>query len=273
METSPYCSPRCTARRARSGSDSTAATLTPAAASMARTRSRERALWSRSTTAMGRPRAAPSPKMRTIRAPLASGKVNIPYKQAVDWICEGMAPLGEEYVAVLRRGCLEERWVDIYPNKGKRLGAFSFGGPGTHPFVMKSYNDGLFSASRLAHELGHSLHSYLSWQTQPLIYARYTLFAAEVASNFNQAMVRDYLLRTQTDRAFQGGVIEEAGDAPGFPFVLVVHPISARVQLPHVRRPLVADPLAPPSVLVVCARNSVALGRTPSPAVPTIRPL
>jgi oligoendopeptidase F len=111
---------------------------------------------------------------------------------------------------VLRRGTLQERWVDIYPNKGKRLGAFSYGGPGTHPFIMMSYNDDLFSASTLAHELGHSLHSYLSWQAQPLIYARYTLFAAEVASNFNQAMVRDYLLRTQPDRDFQIGVIEEA---------------------------------------------------------------
>ncbi len=149
-----------------------------------------------------------------IKAPLANsaagGKVTVPYTQAVDWICKGMAPLGEEYVTVLRRGCLQERWVDIYPNKGKRLGAFSYGGPGTHPFIMMSYNDDLFSASTLAHELGHSLHSYLSWQTQPLIYARYTLFAAEVASNFNQAMVRDYLLRTQKDRAFQIGVIEEA---------------------------------------------------------------
>ena len=80
-----------------------------------------------------------------IKAPLTHGKVNVPYAQAVDWICEGMAPLGEEYVTVLRRGCLQERWVDIYPNKGKRLGAFSYGGPGTHPFIMMSYNDDLFS--------------------------------------------------------------------------------------------------------------------------------
>ena len=88
--------------------------------------------------------------------------------------------------------------------------AFSYGGPGTHPFIMMSYNDDIFSLSTLAHELGHSLHSYHSWRTQPIIYGRYTLFAAEVASNFNQALVRDYLLRTQTDRAFQIAVIEEA---------------------------------------------------------------
>ncbi len=179
-----------------------------------------------------------------IKAPLTHGKVSVPYAQAVDWICEGMAPLGEQYVTVLRRGCLQERWVDIYPNKGKRLGAFSYGGPGTHPFIMMSYNDDLFSASTLAHELGHSLHSYLSWQTQPLIYARYTLFAAEVASNFNQAMVRDHLLRTQPDRDFQIGVIEEA--MSNFHRYFFIMPTLARFELElHERaergQPLTAD--------------------------------
>lgn len=144
-----------------------------------------------------------------IKAPLAT-HIEVPYRQAVDWICEGMAPLGEEYVSILRRGALQERWVDIYPNKGKRLGAFSYGGPATHPFIMMSYNDDVFSLSTLAHELGHSLHSYFSWRTQPMIYGRYTLFAAEVASNFNQALVRDFLLRINPDRDFQVAVIEEA---------------------------------------------------------------
>ncbi|HQY91740.1 M3 family metallopeptidase, partial [Caldilinea sp.] len=153
----------------------------------------------------------------------------VPYSQAVDWICEGMAPLGEEYVSVLRRGCLQERWVDIYPNKGKRLGAFSYGGPGTHPFVMMSYNDDIFSLSTLAHELGHSLHSYYSWRTQPTIYGRYTLFAAEVASNFNQALVRDYLLRTQSDRTFQVAVIEEA--MSNFHRYFLIMPTLARFEL------------------------------------------
>ena len=135
-----------------------------------------------------------------IKAPLAATQVPVPYQQAVDWIVAGLQPLGDEYVNILRRGALNERWVDIYPNKGKRAGAFSYGGPGTHPFIFMSYNDDLFSLSTLAHELGHSLHSYYSWQTQPQVYARYTLFAAEVASNFNQAMVRAHLLATQTDR-------------------------------------------------------------------------
>ena len=145
-----------------------------------------------------------------VKAPLTAAKPFVSYQQAVDWICEGMAPLGEEYVATLRKGCLEDRWVDIYPNKGKGAGAYSAGAPGTSPYIFMSYNDDLFSMSTLAHELGHSLHSYNTWQNQPLVYSDYTIFVAEVASNFNQAMVRDYLFRTQTDRDFQIAVIEEA---------------------------------------------------------------
>ncbi len=179
-----------------------------------------------------------------IKAPLTNNSAAVPYDQAVRWIVEGMAPLGDEYVSVLKRGATQERWVDIYPNKGKRLGAFSYGGPGTHPFIMMSYNDDLFSMSTLAHELGHSLHSYLSWRKQPLIYARYTLFAAEVASNFNQALVRDYLLRTQSDRDFQIGVIEEA--MANFHRYFFIMPTLARFELEiHERaeagKPLTAD--------------------------------
>jgi oligoendopeptidase F len=100
--------------------------------------------------------------------------------------------------------------VDYACNKGKREGAFSSGAYDTHPFIMMSYNDDLFSLSTLAHELGHSMHSYYSRRTQPYIYSRYSLFVAEVASNFNQAMVRDHLFKTQTDPAFQIALIEEA---------------------------------------------------------------
>ena len=145
-----------------------------------------------------------------IKAPITQNKPVVPFKQAVDWICEGMAPLGEDYVSILRRGCLQDRWVDWARNKGKREGAFSSGSMGTRPFIMMSYADDVFSLSTLAHELGHSLHSYHSRKFQPFIYSRYSLFVAEVASNFNQAMVRDYLFRTQTDPAFQIALIEEA---------------------------------------------------------------
>ena len=145
-----------------------------------------------------------------IKAPLMDNKPVVPFNQAVDWICEGMAPLGQDYVNVLRDGCTTNRWVDRAINKGKRQGAFSSGSYDTQPFIMMSYADDLFSLSTLAHELGHSMHSYYTRATQPFIYGRYSLFVAEVASNFNQAMVRDYLFKTQTDPAFQLGLIEEA---------------------------------------------------------------
>ncbi len=145
-----------------------------------------------------------------IKAPLTEAKPVVPFEQAVEWICEGMAPLGEEYVATLRRGCLDERWIDRARNRGKREGAFSSGSFGTRPFIMMSYADDLFSLSTLAHELGHSMHSYYSRASQRFLYSRYGLFPAEVASNFNQATVRDYLMRTQTDRQFQIALIEEA---------------------------------------------------------------
>ncbi len=145
-----------------------------------------------------------------IKAPLTTEKPVIPFRQAVEWISEGMAPLGREYVEILRHGCLEKRWVDWARNKGKREGAFSSGSMGTRPFIMMSYADDVFSLSTLAHELGHSLHSNYSRLYQPFIYSRYALFVAEVASNFNQAMVRRHLLETQTSPEFQISLIEEA---------------------------------------------------------------
>ena len=85
--------------------------------------------------------------------------------------------------------------MDVYPNQGKVAGAFSTGAPGTHPFIMMSYHDDLFSLSTLAHELGHSMHTYLTFENQPVVYCNYSLFVAEVASNFHQAMVRAHLLQ------------------------------------------------------------------------------
>lgn len=145
-----------------------------------------------------------------IKAPLTSHKPEVPFEQAIEWIVEGMQPLGAEYVDAMRRGASSERWVDKYPNRGKRSGAYSSGVPGTRPFILMSYNNDLFSMSTLAHELGHSLHSYFTWQTQPLPYSRYGLFVAEVASNFNQALVRAHLLSRNPEPEFEIAVLEEA---------------------------------------------------------------
>lgn len=164
-----------------------------------------------------------------IWAPIAKRDHKVTYQQAVDWISEGMAPLGDDYVRVLRQGCLQDRWVDVYPNKGKRQGAFSGGWQGTHPFIMMSFHDDLKAMSTLAHELGHSMHSYLTWQHQPFIYADYSLFVAEVASNFNQAMVRAYLRDTQPDTDFQIALIEEA--MSNFHRYFFIMPTLARFEL------------------------------------------
>ena len=179
-------------------------------------------------------------------APLTKKPVKIPFQQAVEWIAEALLPMGKDYVAILRNGCLEQRWVDVYPNKGKRTGAFSSGAPGTYPFIMMSYTDSIFSLSTLAHELGHSMHSYLTWQNQPLVYSDYSLFVAEVASNFHQAMVRAHLLKANPVRGFQIAVIEEA--MANYYRYFFIMPTLARFELEtHTRiengQPLTADTL------------------------------
>lgn len=164
-----------------------------------------------------------------VRAPFSSTKPRIEYRQAVDMISAGLAPMGEEYVRVLRQGCLVDRWVDVYPNIGKGAGAWSNGSQGTLPFICMSFTDDVESLSTLAHELGHSMHSYLTWQKQPFIYADYSLFIAEVASNFHQAMVRAHLLKTMDDRAFQLGLLQEA--MSNFHRYFFIMPTLARFEL------------------------------------------
>lgn len=168
-------------------------------------------------------------KFYDLWAPLIKDRIKVPFEQAVDLICKGLAPMGEDYVAALRKGCLEERWVDVYPNQGKRNGAFSWGAPGTYPFIMMSYADEIINLSTLAHELGHSMHSRLTWQNQPFVYSDYSLFVAEVASNFHQAMVRASLLNDNQDRDFQIAVIEEA--MSNFLRYFFIMPTLARFEL------------------------------------------
>jgi oligoendopeptidase F len=137
--------------------------------------------------------------------------------------------MGADYVERVRQGSLEQRWVDVYPNIGKRKGAFSWGVPGTPPFIVMSYGDTMLSMSTLAHELGHSMHSLLAWEKQPLVYGDYSLFVAEVASNFHQAMVRAHLLETIDDPTTQIAVIEEA--MANFLRYFFVMPTLARFEL------------------------------------------
>lgn len=146
-------------------------------------------------------------------APLAA-PVRVSWPQACEWLVEGLRPLGDDYAEAVRKGVVSERWVDWQPNIGKRGGAYSAGGFGTRPYILMSYHDdGLQGLSTLAHEVGHSMHTLLSCKHQPYVYADYSLFVAEVASNFNQALVRAHLLNTERarrDKRFQIGIIEEA---------------------------------------------------------------
>ena len=165
-----------------------------------------------------------------IFAPLTKVDPKVTYEESVDMICEGMSPLGEEYCAPMRQGMLEGRWVDVYPNVGKRSGAYSSGFYGTNPFILMSHIEDLESMSTLAHEIGHSMHSYLSRKHQAQVYSRYGIFAAEVASNFNQAMVRAYLLEKHKDEpSFQIAVVEEA--MYNFHRYFFLMPILARWEL------------------------------------------
>ncbi|MDQ6692853.1 MAG: oligoendopeptidase F [Chloroflexota bacterium] len=161
------------------------------------------------------------PLVRTLR--------HIPYEEGKNIVIKGMQPLGEDYGSTLRRGLNEERWVDIYPNVGKGSGAFSYGMHGQHPFLMMNYDDSLESVSTLAHELGHSMHSYFSWQSHPHIYSRYSMFVAETASNFNQAMVRADLLKQGPDIDFELEILAEA--MSNFHRYFFIMPALARFEL------------------------------------------
>lgn len=161
-----------------------------------------------------------------IKAPLTKTSPSVSYPQAIEWICKGMEPLGAEYVAAMRRGLVTDRWVDVYPNRGKNMGAFSSGHQGTRPFIFMSYDDNLFGMSTLAHELGHSMHSYLAWQNQPAVYSG---CGSEVPSNFNQAMTRAYLLNAVDDPDFQIALIEEA--LSNFHRYFLIMPTLARFEL------------------------------------------
>ena len=142
-----------------------------------------------------------------LEAPLAP-QPDFPWERGVETILDSLAPLGPEYVAEVRRG-MAERWVDRCANLGKGGGAFSSGVYGTEPFISMTWQDNLTSVSTLTHEIGHSMHSLLTWRHQPVIYSDYGMSAAETASNLNQALMGAHMLAERDDRDWTIAVIEE----------------------------------------------------------------
>ncbi|WP_433943713.1 oligoendopeptidase F [Paenibacillus sp. SN-8-1] len=137
--------------------------------------------------------------MYDLFAPLVEEyKWGITYDEAKKLVSEGLQPLGENYLKVLKEG-FDHRWIDVYENEGKRTGAYSWGAYGTHPYVLLNHNNNLNSMFTLAHEMGHALHSYFSDEALKYRDAQYTIFLAEVASTTNEALLMDYLLKHATD--------------------------------------------------------------------------
>ncbi|PLT30370.1 oligoendopeptidase F [Peribacillus deserti] len=125
-------------------------------------------------------------------------KMKVSYEEAKDYVLEGLAPLGEEYTGILKEG-FENRWVDVHENKGKRSGAYSSGAYGTNPYILMNWQDNVNNLFTLAHEFGHSVHSYYTRKSQPYPYGNYSIFVAEVASTCNEALLNDYMLKTVDD--------------------------------------------------------------------------
>lgn len=121
------------------------------------------------------------------------------YEEACDLILKALEPMGEEYCAIVRQG-LAQRWIDVYENPGKRSGAYSAGGYSMHPFILLNFQGTLNDVFTLIHEMGHSMHTYLSCATQPSCYSEYVIFVAEVASTCNEALLMQYLLKNTTDK-------------------------------------------------------------------------
>jgi len=124
------------------------------------------------------------------------------YEEAAQTVIESVAPLGGDYQTRLAKGLTKERWVDVYENVGKRSGAYSSGCYDSMPYILMNYKGHLRDVYTLAHEAGHSMHSYLARKHQPYVYADYTLFVAEVASTFNEDLLFQHLLAQSEDRAY-----------------------------------------------------------------------
>jgi len=145
-----------------------------------------------------------------VHAPLTNNAPEVSYDEAVSIISQAVAVMGEEYAAPIRAGLTTERWVDPFANKAKRGNAFSSGTYQTKPYILMNYNNSLSDVSTLAHELGHSIHSYLTNQNQQIQDSGYSLFLAEIASNFCQVIVRHEIFKRASSADQKRAALDEA---------------------------------------------------------------
>ena len=134
------------------------------------------------------------------------------FEEARDIVLEAVKPMGEEYVNDMKKA-FTERWIDVYPNKGKRSGAYSWGGYTTKPFVLLNFDGTLNDVYTLIHELGHSMHSYYTRKNQPYVYGDYSIFVAEVASTCNEALLTEYLYNKFEKEGNKNGMLRVLNQA------------------------------------------------------------
>ena len=144
---------------------------------------------------------------------VAAVQIEVGFDEATEMVLRSLAPLGEEYVSALGRGLREERWCDRYENKGKRSGAFSYGTYQAPPYILMNYKKDVFSdIYTLAHEAGHSMHTWYSRRVQSFQNYHYPIFLAEVASTFNEILLTEHLLASTQDRAMRAYLINRQVD-------------------------------------------------------------
>lgn len=143
--------------------------------------------------------------------PLVTFDRKYEYDAVQDWIVDAVAPLGPDYQRRMREA-FGGGWLDVYENEGKRSGAYSAPVYGTHPYMLLNYTDTLDDMFTLAHEMGHSMHTLLSHETQPFVYSSYTIFVAEVPSTLSEALLLEYLLARTTDPAERVVLLQHAID-------------------------------------------------------------
>lgn len=132
----------------------------------------------------------------------------ISYEDAKNYVLEAVKPLGEDYCEAMREG-IESGWIDVFENRGKRSGAYSSSTYDSQPYILMNYQDDVSSMYTLAHELGHSMHSYYTMKNQPHVYSGYSIFVAEVASTVNEALLTRYLLENAENEKLKRHALDQ----------------------------------------------------------------